>query len=62
VVTGAAGEPREEIVLEALAGLSNYPATVSPNGNPRLTAERAGRGVCSDAGELALLMKGEDEQ
>lgn len=31
------GEPREEIVQEALAGLSNYPATVSPDGNARQT-------------------------
>jgi hypothetical protein len=37
VVTGAAGEPREEIVQEALAGLSNYPEPVSPKGNARLT-------------------------
>jgi len=44
VVTGASGEPREEIVQEALACLSNYPATVSPKGNVRLTAERAGLG------------------
>jgi hypothetical protein len=54
VLTGAAGEPREEIVQEALAGLSNYPATVSPNGT---AAERTG--VCS---ELALLMMGEEER
>jgi hypothetical protein len=50
------GEPREEIVPEALASLSNYPAPVSPKGNARLTGELRGWGwVAAVCSELAVL-------